>query len=142
MKVLILTGGLGMQISEEIHLRPKPMKEVRGRPILKDFMKIYSAHAEQESKIATDSSMLRTTVYRAVSRKASIATSHIPPRHQLYRYSYTDIHGGKTSGRTHYLQSTSRSGLLAVKHDPKTLLRWATAVFLPAILQRDRHAAL
>ncbi len=42
MKVVILAGGLGTRISEETHLRPKPMIEIGGRPILWHIMKIYS----------------------------------------------------------------------------------------------------
>jgi glucose-1-phosphate cytidylyltransferase len=42
MKVVLLAGGLGTRISEESHLRPKPMIEVGGRPILWHIMKLYS----------------------------------------------------------------------------------------------------
>jgi glucose-1-phosphate cytidylyltransferase len=42
MKVVILAGGLGTRISEESHLRPKPMIEIGGRPILWHIMKIYT----------------------------------------------------------------------------------------------------
>ena len=44
MKVVILAGGLGTRISEESHLRPKPLIEIGGRPILWHIMKIYSHH--------------------------------------------------------------------------------------------------
>ncbi len=44
MKCVILAGGLGTRISEESVLRPKPMIEIGGRPILWHIMKIYSAH--------------------------------------------------------------------------------------------------
>lgn len=44
MKAVILAGGLGTRISEESHLRPKPMIEIGGRPILWHIMKIYGAH--------------------------------------------------------------------------------------------------
>ncbi|MDA9776181.1 glucose-1-phosphate cytidylyltransferase [Paracoccaceae bacterium] len=44
MQVVILAGGLGTRISEESHLRPKPMIEIGGRPILWHIMKMYSAH--------------------------------------------------------------------------------------------------
>ncbi|TWB46541.1 glucose-1-phosphate cytidylyltransferase [Nitrospirillum viridazoti] len=44
MKVVILAGGMGTRISEESHLRPKPMVEIGGRPILWHIMKIYSAY--------------------------------------------------------------------------------------------------
>jgi glucose-1-phosphate cytidylyltransferase len=44
MKLVILAGGLGTRISEETHLKPKPMIEIGGRPILWHIMKVYSAH--------------------------------------------------------------------------------------------------
>lgn len=44
MKAVILAGGLGTRISEETHLRPKPMIEIGGKPILWHIMKIYSVH--------------------------------------------------------------------------------------------------
>jgi glucose-1-phosphate cytidylyltransferase len=44
MKAVILAGGLGTRISEETHLKPKPMIEIGGRPILWHIMKMYSAH--------------------------------------------------------------------------------------------------
>lgn len=43
-KCVILAGGLGTRISEETHLKPKPMVEIGGKPILWHIMKIYSAH--------------------------------------------------------------------------------------------------
>lgn len=44
MKAVILAGGLGTRLSEETSLRPKPMVEIGGKPILWHIMKIYSAH--------------------------------------------------------------------------------------------------
>jgi len=44
MKVVILAGGFGTRISEESHLKPKPMIEIGGRPILWHIMKIYSQY--------------------------------------------------------------------------------------------------
>ena len=44
MKAVILAGGLGTRISEETHLKPKPMVEIGGRPILWHIMKMYSYH--------------------------------------------------------------------------------------------------
>ena len=44
MIAVILAGGLGTRISEETHLKPKPMIEIGGRPILWHIMKIYSVH--------------------------------------------------------------------------------------------------
>ena len=44
MKAVILAGGLGTRISEESNLKPKPMIEIGGKPILWHIMKIYSSH--------------------------------------------------------------------------------------------------
>jgi glucose-1-phosphate cytidylyltransferase len=44
LKTVILAGGLGTRVSEESHLRPKPMIEIGGQPILWHIMKIYSYH--------------------------------------------------------------------------------------------------
>lgn len=44
MKAVILAGGLGTRISEETHLKPKPMVEIGGKPILWHVMKIYASH--------------------------------------------------------------------------------------------------
>ncbi|MDX2242896.1 MAG: glucose-1-phosphate cytidylyltransferase [Leptolyngbyaceae cyanobacterium bins.302] len=44
MKAVILAGGLGTRLSEETAIKPKPMVEVGGQPILWHIMKIYSAH--------------------------------------------------------------------------------------------------
>lgn len=48
MKVVILTGGLGTRLAEETSIRPKPMVEIGGRPILWHIMKIYAAHGFNE----------------------------------------------------------------------------------------------
>lgn len=44
MKAVILAGGLGTRISEETAVRPKPMVEIGGKPILWHIMKLYAAH--------------------------------------------------------------------------------------------------
>ncbi len=44
MKAVILAGGLGTRISEETHLKPKPMIEIGGKPIIWHIMKLYSSH--------------------------------------------------------------------------------------------------
>ena len=48
MKVVILAGGLGTRISEESHLKPKPMIEIGGKPILWHIMKIYASYGYNE----------------------------------------------------------------------------------------------
>jgi len=44
MKAVILAGGLGTRLSEETVVKPKPMVEIGGKPILWHIMKMYSAH--------------------------------------------------------------------------------------------------
>ena len=48
MKVVILAGGLGTRISEETILKPKPMIEIGGKPILWHIMKIFSNYGFNE----------------------------------------------------------------------------------------------
>lgn len=53
MKVVILAGGLGTRLSEETELKPKPMVEIGGRPILWHIMKIYSHYGFNDFIILT-----------------------------------------------------------------------------------------
>ena len=48
MKAVILAGGYGTRLSEETVLKPKPMIEIGGRPILWHIMKIYSSYGINE----------------------------------------------------------------------------------------------
>ena len=48
MKAVILAGGLGTRISEESHLKPKPMIEIGGKPVLWHIMKLYSEYNIQD----------------------------------------------------------------------------------------------
>ncbi|WP_341713230.1 sugar phosphate nucleotidyltransferase, partial [Erythrobacter sp.] len=48
MKAVILAGGLGTRLGEETSLRPKPMIEIGGMPIIWHIMKIYSSHGIQD----------------------------------------------------------------------------------------------
>ena len=53
MKVVILAGGLGTRISEESYLKPKPMIEIGGRPILWHVISIYAAQGFDRFLLAT-----------------------------------------------------------------------------------------
>lgn len=53
MKAVILAGGLGTRISEETSLKPKPMVEIGGRPILWHILKVYAAHGICDFVICT-----------------------------------------------------------------------------------------
>ena len=52
MKAIILAGGLGTRISEETHLKPKPMIDIGGKPILWHILKIYEFYNQNEFIIA------------------------------------------------------------------------------------------
>lgn len=52
MKAVILAGGFGSRLSEETVLRPKPMVEIGGKPILWHIMNIYATHGVNEFLIA------------------------------------------------------------------------------------------
>ena len=52
MKAVILAGGVGTRLSEETGVRPKPMVEIGGKPILWHIMKIYSSHGINDFVIA------------------------------------------------------------------------------------------
>lgn len=52
MKVVILAGGLGTRLSEETTLRPKPMVEIGGKPLLWHIMKIYASHGFKDFLVA------------------------------------------------------------------------------------------
>jgi glucose-1-phosphate cytidylyltransferase len=53
MKVVLLAGGLGTRLSEETSMRPKPLVEIGGKPILWHIMKIFSAHGFNDFIICT-----------------------------------------------------------------------------------------
>ena len=44
MKAVILAGGLGTRLSEETTIKPKPLIEIGGRPVIWHIMKTYAAH--------------------------------------------------------------------------------------------------
>src|SRR5829696_682689 len=52
MKVVILAGGLGTRLSEETDVRPKPMVEIGGKPVLWHIMKIYAAYGFKDFLVA------------------------------------------------------------------------------------------
>ena len=53
MKAVILAGGVGSRIAEESQIRPKPMVEIGGKPILWHVMKIYSVHGIRDFVVCT-----------------------------------------------------------------------------------------
>ena len=54
MKLVILAGGLGSRLSEETHIKPKPMVEIGGKPIIWHIMKHYTTFGINEFIVSAD----------------------------------------------------------------------------------------
>jgi glucose-1-phosphate cytidylyltransferase len=74
MKAVILAGGLGTRLSEETHLKPKPMVEIGGKPILWHIMKIYSSYGINDFIICAG---YRGYVIKEYFANYSLHSSHI-----------------------------------------------------------------
>jgi glucose-1-phosphate cytidylyltransferase len=83
MKVVILAGGLGTRLQEETVLRPKPMVEIGGRPILWHIMHMYAAHGFREFVVA-------------LGYKAEVVRSYFLHYHYLGRDFSIDLGDGST----------------------------------------------
>jgi len=87
MKVAILAGGLGTRLSEETMVRPKPMVEVGGQPILWHIMKIFAAHGFKEFVVALGykgeviKDYFLNYRYRSRSLTVSLATGDVTVHH-------------------------------------------------------------
>ena len=73
MKAVILAGGLGTRISEETHLKPKPMIEIGGKPIIWHIMKHYSYHGINDFIICCGYKGYLIKEYHLLALKASFA---------------------------------------------------------------------
>lgn len=81
-KVMILAGGLGTRLAEETEVRPKPMVEIGGRPILWHILKIYAQYAFRN-------------FYIALGYKGDVIKRYFLDRHSLHGHMTIDF----TSGR-------------------------------------------
>lgn len=90
MQAVILAGGFGSRISEESHLRPKPMIEIGGKPILWHVMKIFAANGVSEFIICLG--------YRGYMIKEYFANYHLHA---------SDITVDLSSGSIHYHQTNA-----------------------------------
>jgi len=100
MKVVILAGGFGTRLSEQTEVRPKPMVEIGGYPILWHIMKIYAAFGFNEFIIA-------------LGYKGDIIKNYFLNYHQLHcdltirlRDGYVSVHSGEAEDWTVHLVDT------------------------------------
>jgi NDP-sugar pyrophosphorylase family protein len=77
MKAVILAGGLGTRISEETSVRPKPMIEVGGKPVLWHIMKTYSAHGINDFVVCCENIAMRDSGALAVRYRCITNTPQI-----------------------------------------------------------------
>lgn len=105
MELVILAGGLGTRISEETYLKPKPMLEIGGKPILWHIMKLYSAYGVNEFIICcgyrgyvikeypSPTSLRRTEAWRfsMTCRAAILNGRRTIPRRQLATLLHTIV---------------------------------------------------
>lgn len=89
MKAVILAGGLGTRLSEETTIKPKPMVEIGGLPILWHIMKIYAAHGIDEFIICCG--------YKGFVIKEFFANYFLRMSDVTFdmRYNQTNVHGAK-----------------------------------------------
>ncbi len=78
MKVVILAGGFGTRISEESHLKPKPMIEIGEKPILWHIMKMYSAYGFNEFDGVADVNIRELLEYHRSHGKMATITAAQP----------------------------------------------------------------
>jgi glucose-1-phosphate cytidylyltransferase len=107
MKVVILAGGLGTRLSEETSVRPKPMVEIGGLPILWHIMKIYSAHGINEFIICCG--------YKGFIIKEFFANYFLRMSDVTFdmRYNQMNIHGAKAEPWKVTLADTGETTLTA-----------------------------
>lgn len=100
MKVAILAGGLGTRLSEETTVKPKPMVEIGGKPLLWHIMHIYAAHGFREFVIALG--------YKGEMIKDYFLNYHFHARSLTVRLETGDaeVHGGDSEDWTVHLLDT------------------------------------
>lgn len=89
MKAVILAGGLGSRLSEETTVRPKPMVEIGGKPILWHIMKIYAAHGVEEFVVCLG--------YKGYVIKEFFANYHLHTCDLSFDLGHGDVHVHRSS---------------------------------------------
>jgi glucose-1-phosphate cytidylyltransferase len=120
-KAVILAGGLGTRLSEETYLKPKPMVEIGGMPILWHIMKIYSAHGINEFIIccgykgyvikeyfANYFLHMSDVTFNMVSNEMFVHQKHVEPWKVTLVDTGQDTHtGGRLKRITEHIESES-----------------------------------
>jgi glucose-1-phosphate cytidylyltransferase len=127
MKVVVLAGGLGSRLAEETELRPKPLIEIGGRPILWHILKHYARHGFSEFVVALgykgeaikryflDYRALRGDL--AVRLKTGEVELHAPPDDEDWTVHLVDTgHDTHTGGRVRRLRPLLEGGTFMVTY--------------------------
>lgn len=104
MKAVILAGGLGTRLSEETGVRPKPMVEIGGRPILWHIMKTYARHGINEFLVLCG--------YKSEVIKDYFATYHLRKSdvtYDLQNHAYTILRNGAEDWKVTLLETGDES---------------------------------
>jgi glucose-1-phosphate cytidylyltransferase len=115
MKAVILAGGLGTRISEETHVKPKPMIEIGGKPILWHIMKIYSCHGINDFIVCCG--------YKAYVIKEYFANYFLHMSDVTFDMAHLGSPLNRTCGKNTVKGEPTRAGvcdpglLLGIKHD-------------------------
>jgi len=133
MKAVILAGGLGTRISEETHLKPKPMIEIGGRPILWHIMKLYSAHGVNDFVICCG--------YKGYLIKEYFANYFLHMSDVTFDMSTSNTNAGPPSPPSSHPAATARSSAMASKSPASSKSPVATAASSTAASSSSRRAA-
>ncbi len=126
MKVVILAGGVGTRLAEETEIKPKPMLEIGGRPILWHIMKYYAHHGVKEFFIALGykGEVIKRYFWDYYNLSGSMTIDLTHGRVEMYNKEHEDwvvhlVETGQdtnTGGRVKRLESWLRDGTFMVTY--------------------------
>ena len=148
MKVCLLAGGLGTRLAEETQIRPKPMVEIGGKPILWHIMQIYAAHGFREFVVALGyrGEMIRdyfANFYQLNNDLTiDLATGQVTAHHTvqldwLVHLVDTGLHTQTAGG-----SNACSAGWKATRSWPVTAMEWPTSTLRALLAFHRAHGRL